>query len=254
MARLLPNQNYIAVNEALASQEHIKPGRHDGPPDAGRAGPLQDRGHQCGLQLRLRIDPHGHAYLPPILEGIPRRFVLGPGEVTRTNVEAVRDEIAKRFGNDRKLFVLPAREFKNEIRKVIDQGFAVNHAINIITMTIACLGIIVTLLASVLERTREIGILRSIGMLRSQVSRVVVIESMLLGIIGGTLGAGAGIIIGWMSLEGFLRGDYGASMQYHVYYALDLLGDRALDPACRSGRRLSGPTRGKDEYRGGAVV
>jgi putative ABC transport system permease protein len=84
-------------------------------------------------------------------------------------------------------------------------------------MTIACFGIIVTLLASVLERTREIGILRSIGMLRSQVSRVVIIESMLLGIIGGALGAGAGIIVGWMSLEGFLKGDYGASMQYHVH-------------------------------------
>jgi putative ABC transport system permease protein len=137
----------------------------------------------------------------------------------KANVEAVRDEIARRFGNQRKLFVLPSREFKDEIRKVIDQGFAVNHAMNIITLAIACLGIIVTLLASVLERTREIGILRSIGMLRSQVSRVVVIESMLLGIIGGSLGAGAGIVIGWMSLEGFLQGDYGASMQYHVYYA-----------------------------------
>jgi putative ABC transport system permease protein len=137
---------------------------------------------------------------------------------SRENVEAVRDEIAKRFGNDRKLFVLPSREFRDEIRKVIDQGFAVNHAIIIITMMIACLGIIVTLLASVLERTREIGILRSIGMLRGQVSRVVVIESMLLGIIGGMLGSGAGIIIGWMSLEGFLRGDYGASMQYHADY------------------------------------
>jgi len=131
----------------------------------------------------------------------------------------VRDAIAQRFGNDRKLFVLPAREFKNEIRKVIDQGFAVNHAINIITLLIACLGIIVTLLASVLERTREIGILRSIGMQRSQVSRVVVVESMLLGIVGGALGAGAGVIIGWMSLEGFLKGDYGASMQYHVDYS-----------------------------------
>jgi putative ABC transport system permease protein len=45
-----------------------------------------------------------------------------------------------------------------------------------------------------------------------------VIESMLLGVIGGALGAGAGIIIGWMSLEGFLKADYGASMQYHINY------------------------------------
>jgi putative ABC transport system permease protein len=134
-------------------------------------------------------------------------------------VGAVRDEIVKRFGSDRELFVLPAREFKAEIRKVIDQGFAVNHAINVITLLIACLGIIVTLLASVLERTREIGILRSIGMQKGQVAQVVVLESVLLGLIGGALGAGAGIVVGWMSLEGFLRTDYGASMRYHVSYA-----------------------------------
>ncbi len=153
--------------------------------------------------------------------------------IQKNEVEAVRDEIARRFGNDRQLFVLPAREFKGEIRKIIDQGFAVNHAINIITMIIACFGIIVTLLASVLERTREIGILRSIGMLRSQVSRVVVIESMLLGIIGGALGAGAGVIVGWMSLEGFLKGDYGASMQYHVHYCFDSSGRSCSRPCSR---------------------
>jgi putative ABC transport system permease protein len=95
---------------------------------------------------------------------------------------------------------------------------AVNRAVNVITMLIACLGIIVTLLASVLERTRDRHP-RSIGMLRFQVARVVVIESMLLGLIGGALGAGTGVVIGWMSLEGFLKGDYGASMQYHIYYA-----------------------------------
>ena len=47
---------------------------------------------------------------------------------------------------------------------------------------------------------------------------MVVMESMLLGLIGGILGAGAGIVIGWMSLEGFLKSDYGASMQYHVHW------------------------------------
>jgi putative ABC transport system permease protein len=218
MARHLPNQNYIAMNEALASQEHIKPGDSillptpEGPVSFKVAVINVDYSSDSGSIL---MDIHTY-------QRYWKEFLADSFSVrvkNRENVEAVRDEIVRRFGTDRKLFVLPARQFKNEIRKVIDQGFAVNHAINIITMLIACLGIIVTLLASVLERTREIGILRSIGMLRRQVSRVVVIESMLLGIIGGTLGAGAGVIIGWMSLEGFLRGDYGASMRYHINYA-----------------------------------
>jgi putative ABC transport system permease protein len=217
MARLLPNRDYIAVNEAVASQERIKPGDTMVLPTPG--GPVSfivavinvDYSSDSGS---IFMDLHTYQrYWKEYLADSFSIRVTSPD-----NVMTVRDEIAKRFGNERKLFVLPAKEFKNEIRKVIDQGFAVNHAINIITMTIACFGIIVTLLASVLERTREIGVLRSIGMLRRQVSGVVVIESMLLGVIGGLLGAGAGIIIGWMSLEGFLKGDYGASMRYHVHW------------------------------------
>ena len=218
MVRLLPKQNYIAVNEAIASQEHLKPGdtmvlpTPEGPVPFKVAVVNVDYSSDSGSIL---MDMH--TYRKYWKENLADSFSIRVK--SKDEVLAVRDAIAQRFGNDRKLFVLPAREFKNEIRKVIDQGFAVNHAINIITLLIACLGIIVTLLASVLERTREIGILRSIGMQRSQVSRVVVVESMLLGIVGGALGAGAGVIIGWMSLEGFLKGDYGASMQYHVDYS-----------------------------------
>ncbi len=218
MVRLLPKQDYIAVNEAIASQEHLKPGdtmvlpTPEGPIPFKVAVVNVDYSSDSGSIL---MDMHTyHRYWK---EYLADSFSIRVK--SKADVLAVRDEIAKRFGNDRKLFVLPSREFKNEIRKIIDQGFAVNRAVNIITMLIACLGIIITLLASVLERTREIGILRSIGMLRSQVSRVVVIESMLLGIIGGALGTGAGMVIGWMSLEGFLKGDYGASMQYHVDYS-----------------------------------
>jgi len=217
MARLLPNQDFIAVNEALAAQEHLKPEdtltlpTPEGPVNFRVAVINVDYSSDSGSIL---MDVH--TYRRYWKEYLADSFSV---KIKPTaNVETVRDEIARRFGNDRKLFVLPAREFKDEIRKVIDRGFAVNNAVNLITLLIACLGIVVTLLASVLERTREIGILRSIGMLRSQVSRVVVFESMLLGAIGGTLGIGAGMAIGWMSLEGFLRGDYGASMQYHVDY------------------------------------
>ena len=217
MARLLPNQNYIAVNEAIASQEKLKPGdtillpTPEGPVPFTIAVINVDYSSDSGSIL-MDLYTYQRYWKEYLADSFSIRVT------SNDNVTVVRDEIIKRFGNERKLFVLPAREFKNEIRKIIDQGFAVNHAINIITMTIACFGIIVTLLASVLERTREIGVLRSIGMLRSQVARVVVMESMLLGIIGGALGAGAGIIIGWMSLEGFLKGDYGASMQYHVHW------------------------------------
>ncbi len=216
MVRLMPDRNYIAVNETTAARYHLGPGdtmvlpTPEGPVPFIVAVVNVDYSSDAGSIL---MDMHTyHKYWK---EYLADSFSVRVKD--KKDLQAVRDEILRRFGKDRELFALPSREFRDEVRKVIDQGFAVNHAINVITLLIACLGIIVTLLASVLERTREIAILRSIGMLRRQVSAVVVIESMLLGLVGGALGSCAGIAIGWMSLEGFLRGDYGASMEYHVY-------------------------------------
>jgi putative ABC transport system permease protein len=134
-----------------------------------------------------------------------------------SNVAAVHDAIQDRFRNKRKMFVLSSLEFREEIKKLFERTFLMNDAANVLSLIIAGFGIIVTLLSSVLERTREIGILRSIGMTRSQVSGVVIIESALLGAAGGVLGATAGVLAGWINLEGFFRLDFGNSMIYHIH-------------------------------------
>ncbi|HWR71664.1 MAG TPA: FtsX-like permease family protein, partial [Nitrospirota bacterium] len=135
------------------------------------------------------------------------------------DIAVVRAAIQDRFKSKRKMFVLPALEFRQEIKKLFDQSVVMNDAVNVLTLLIAGFGIIVTLLASVLERTREIGILRSIGMKRGQVSGVVLIESALIGAAGGLLGICAGVITGWINLEGFFRLDFGSSIAYHIHYS-----------------------------------
>ena len=137
-----------------------------------------------------------------------------------TKVQEVRDEIQNRFGVDRKLYVLSALDFKNEIRKVLDDMFIFNYALDVITLAIACLGIIVALLASVLERTREIGTLRAIGMLRRQIYGVVILESTLMGLAGGILGSTAGIVAGWINLEGFFVANIGSAKYYLPFSAI----------------------------------
>jgi putative ABC transport system permease protein len=98
--------------------------------------------------------------------------------------------------------------------------FIFNYALDVITLAIACLGIIVALLASVLERTREIGTLRAIGMLRRQIYGVVVLESTLMGLAGGILGSVAGIFAGWINLEGFFVANIGSAKYYLPFSAI----------------------------------
>ncbi|MEE9912590.1 MAG: ABC transporter permease [Deltaproteobacteria bacterium] len=136
--------------------------------------------------------------------------IIEPG----AKAQDVQDGLQRRLGADSNLYVVSALEFKNEIRKVLDRTFFLNHALNVITLLIACLGVIVALLASVMERTREIGLLRAIGMLRKQIYGVVVLESALMGLAGGLLGCAAGVIAGWINLEGFFVTNWGSARYY----------------------------------------
>ena len=215
LLRLMPNQDNVVVSEPFATIFRVKQGDTiDLPTPSGivRFGVvgvvvdyLCDNG-TIGMDI--------HTYQRHWGDTLANLFSVRVRPDAK--VSAVRDEIQKRFGTERKLYVLPALEFKNEIRRVLDGMFVFNYALNIITLTIACLGIIVTLFASVMERTREIGTLRSIGMLRRQISMVVVLESILMGLSGGVLGSAAGILVGWASLEGFFVANYGSAARYHL--------------------------------------
>jgi putative ABC transport system permease protein len=215
--KMLSHRDYVMVSEPFASIFGVKPGDSillptpSGPVRFGVAGILVDYLYDSGTVV-MDINTYQRHWGDMLADTFSIR--VKPGE----KVAEVRDRIQKRFGADRKLFVLPALEFKNEIRKVLDGMFIFNYALNVITLTIACLGIIVTLFASVLERMREIGTLRSIGMLRRQIAVVVVLESVLMGLAGGILGCATGILVGWGNLEGFFRANYGSAARYYVPY------------------------------------
>ncbi|GMV39875.1 MAG: adhesion component ABC transporter permease [Myxococcales bacterium] len=116
-----------------------------------------------------------------------------------TDLEPLRRTINERWGEKYNLFVLTDREFREEISRILDQTFQLMTALELVALIIALLGVVNTLLASVLDRTREIGVLRAIGMLRRQVRKLVMAEAGLLGtvsvVLGMALGFGSGLIL-----------------------------------------------------------
>jgi putative ABC transport system permease protein len=66
-----------------------------------------------------------------------------------------------------------------------------------LAILIALLGIVNTLVLSVYERTRELGLLRAVGMSRGQVRRMIRWESVVIALIGGILGLTVGVFFGW---------------------------------------------------------
>ncbi|MCF6247369.1 MAG: ABC transporter permease [Desulfobacula sp.] len=79
----------------------------------------------------------------------------------------------------------------------IDMFRSFSLGISMIVIFIGSLLVLVTMMGSVNERTREIGIFRAIGFRRGHIMQIILLEAMLLGIIGGILGFGIGNLIAY---------------------------------------------------------
>jgi putative ABC transport system permease protein len=87
-------------------------------------------------------------------------------------------------------------EFRNSQEKQLDQVLSIIQVFLGLSLLIAVLGITNTLALSVYERTRELGLLRAIGMTRRQLRRMVRWEAVIIALFGGLLGVGMGVLFG----------------------------------------------------------
>jgi len=86
--------------------------------------------------------------------------------------------------------------FAEEQRAPIDQMLLLIYALLGLALVIAVLGIVNTLALSVIERTREVGLLRAIGLSRGQLRRMVRLEAIVIAVLGAVLGVGMGLVFG----------------------------------------------------------
>jgi putative ABC transport system permease protein len=105
----------------------------------------------------------------------------------------VKQEIQRFTSNTTHAFVYTNAEFKRWVAGLVDQFFMLNYMQLVIAILVAMLGIINTLLISVSERRREMGILRAIGGLRSQIRKLVLLEAVAISLVGVLMGALAAV-------------------------------------------------------------
>lgn len=86
--------------------------------------------------------------------------------------------------------------FKDQQRGQVNQLLFLIYALLALAILIAVLGIVNTLALAVIERTREIGLLRAVGMSRRQLRRMIRLESVVISLFGAVLGLGLGVLFG----------------------------------------------------------
>ena len=102
--------------------------------------------------------------------------------------DQVRNELMARFGEEYRVFIFTNKTLREEVLRIFDSTFAITYALEVIAIVVAMLGVAATLLTLVLERRRELSMLRLIGATRRQVQRMVVVEAALLGMLSQTVG------------------------------------------------------------------
>jgi putative ABC transport system permease protein len=118
---------------------------------------------------------------------------LEPGADMAALVQRIKNDYGERY----QLFISTHRELKDAVVRIMEQSFVVNYAVEIVAIIVAIFSVINTMLASVLDRAREIGVLRAIGATQAQVRRMVVLEAAWMGLIGGVLGLFAGSVMAY---------------------------------------------------------
>ncbi len=112
--------------------------------------------------------------------------------------DTIRKEIDSRFGATRNIIARSNKEVKISLMSAINQSFTYTRAIEAAALIVGLMGLLNTLLISVMERTRELGTLRAVGMSKAQLIRMILTEATLLGALGAVAATFFGSLIAYL--------------------------------------------------------
>ncbi|MFF5259604.1 ABC transporter permease [Actinomadura viridis] len=114
----------------------------------------------------------------------------------RTADTATKSALERTLGDNPAVKVQDQAALKENARQQVDGLVSFLTVLLIMSVIIAAVGVVNTLALSVIERTREIGLLRAIGISRRQLRRMVRLESIVIAVFGAVLGIGIGVSFG----------------------------------------------------------
>ncbi len=130
--------------------------------------------------------------------------------------ETFKETIRERYSKPYRLFVVSHRELRKEVLKIFDQTFAITYALEFIAIIVAFLGIINSLNALIIDRQRDIGILRAVGAFRRQVEKTTLIEAGMIGFFSHILGLLCGFLLSILLIYVINKQSFGWTIQFSI--------------------------------------
>jgi len=129
-------------------------------------------------------------------------------------VEDVRAEIENAAAGHRVL-MFTNRDLRREALRIFDRTFAITYALEAIAVLIAVMGVAGALLALVIDRRRELGLLRFLGAASTQIRKLIVIEAGLIGLIANFAGIALGFALSVILIYVINKQSFGWTIRFH---------------------------------------
>ena len=117
------------------------------------------------------------------------------------HVERVAEQVREKLGGGESLFVTKTTDLKEQFLAFLDRSFAYSRSLELIVLFIALMGVVGTMVSAVIDRVREIGMMRAVGSTRAQVVAALVVEASFLGFCA----VAGGILVGTLQCLLFLE-------------------------------------------------
>jgi putative ABC transport system permease protein len=160
--------------------------------------------------VRMSLDVYRRLWGDERLNGVV--LFLAPN----ADIDAVTTDLRTRLANFPKIQINPSGTLRREAMVVFDRTFAITTAMQLVTTLVAFIGVLSSLLALQLEKAREMGILRALGLTIAEMRRLTLWETGLLGASAGLLSLPTGYILAWILIFIINQRSFGWTLQMHA--------------------------------------
>lgn len=225
----LVDADAVVVSEPFANKHHVHAGDTLRLTLGGRRVPFRvvdvyyDYSNERGFIIMDRATLR--KYLPdPAPSNIAVYLRAGvPLEEGRTAVESAL--------GSRRILVDSNRDLRRQGIAIFDRTFAITYALEAVAVIVAVIGIAGALLALVIDRRREFGLLRFLGGARGQIRRLILFEAGLLGLLANIAGFVLGVLLSLLLIFVINKQSFGWTIQFHWPVAVLLAAFLIVDAA-----------------------
>jgi putative ABC transport system permease protein len=211
--RDLRNSDTVIVSEPFANKHHIRAGDSISLSFGGARPPFRvvdvfyDYSSERGSILMDRNTML--RYLPD-----PAASNLAIYAAPEARLETVRAEIEQVAARHR-ILIFSNRDLRGEALRIFDRTFAITYALEAVAVVVAVMGVASALLALVIDRRRELGLLRFLGAATSQIRKLIVVEAGLLGLLSTLAGVALGFALSLILIFVINKQSFGWTIRFH---------------------------------------